>query len=54
MDQKAVDELQFRLAIDAAKIYYLMCRTSIILCGYAPQKIGMSLGPAVRCGLLWK
>lgn len=53
MDQKSVDEHQYRLAIDAAKIYYMMYRTAAILAGRPPQKIGMSLGPAVYQGLRW-
>lgn len=51
MDQKSVDEYELRLAIDAAKIYYIMVRTSAILYGVPPKKIGMSLPPAIRLGL---
>lgn len=51
MDQKSADEYQFRMAIEAAKNYFVMYRTSQILCGQPPKKIGMSLIPAISLGL---
>lgn len=40
-----------RMAIDAAKLYYVLRATSQALCGHPPKRVGLSLGRAIYLSL---
>lgn len=46
-----VAEPGLRMAIDAAKLYYTVKRTSDILSGAPPKRVGLSLGRAIYLSL---
>lgn len=40
-----------RMAIDAAKLYYMLVQTSAVLAGQRPQRVGLTLGSAIFIAL---